>query len=189
VIGEEFLAGGTLSERLQQGALTREQTAAIGLTLAGALAHLQERNFVHRDVKPANILFRESGEPVLTDFGIVRILDEPSLTHDFLAQGPGTPLYAAPEQLHNDKALIDWRTDQFGLALVLAECILGRPAFATTNQSARDAVMAVANRTELPESSRNELESARLGCIVKALLPWPVQRYRRPADFIYALTE
>ncbi len=188
VIGEEFLAGGTLLERLQEGRLPPPEIRQLGIDLAGAIAHLHERNLVHRDIKPANVLFRSAGAPVLTDFGIVRMVGEPSLTHDFIPQGPGTPLYASPEQLNNDKALIDWRADQFGLSLVLAECVLGRPAFALPGQSLRDAVVAVASRNYLPEQSRQELEAAGYTALAKSLSPWPVQRFRRPADFLEALT-
>jgi serine/threonine protein kinase len=188
VIGEEFLAGGTLLERLRAAPLPLPEIHQLGIDLAGAIAHLQERNLVHRDIKPANVLFRTADAPVLTDFGIVRILGEPSLTHDFIPQGPGTPLYASPEQLNNDKALIDWRADQFGLSLVLAECVLGRPAFTLPGQSALDAVMAVASRSSLPDQSRQELEAAGFGPLTRALAPWPVQRFRRPADFLDALT-
>jgi eukaryotic-like serine/threonine-protein kinase len=189
VIVEEYLSGGTLEQRLRQSVLSPLEIRELGLALASALAHLHERSLVHRDIKPANILFRNLQEPVLSDFGIVRILGEPSLTHDFIPQGPGTPLYAAPEQLTNSKALIDWRTDQFGLALVLAECVLRRPAFAEVGQTPRDAVDAVARHSPLPASSCQSLEAAGFGVLIKALSPWPIGRFRQPSDFLAALAE
>lgn len=189
ILAEEFLAGGTLLERIAADPLSPAKVRHVGLCLADAIAHMEERNLVHRDIKPANILFRQPDEPVLTDFGIVRIVSEPSLTHDFIPQGPGTPLYAAPEQLNNDKLLIDWRTDQFGLALVLAECLLGRAAFSGPGQSPHEAVLAMAHRSPLPNESREQLENAGFGALVKALSPWPIARYRRPSEFLDALTE
>jgi serine/threonine protein kinase len=185
---EEFLPGGTLSDKLVGGPLSVSDVRHIGTTLVGALAHLHQRRLVHRDIKPANILFRSEAEPVLTDFGLVRMLGEPSLTHDFMAQGPGTPLYAAPEQLLNEKASIDWRTDQFGLALVLVECALGHHAFAANGQSPREAIVCMANRTSLPEQTMAELTKLGLSCLAKALSPWPVQRYRLPTEFAEALS-
>jgi len=189
VIAEEFLAEGTLLNKMTAGLVPFPELRHLGNCLADAIAHMEERNLVHRDIKPANILFRRSNEPVLTDFGIVRVIGEPSLTHDFIPQGPGTPLYASPEQLNNDKALIDWRTDQFGLALVLAECVLGRAAFSTVGGSLHAAVFSVASRATLPEESRKQLEDAGFGCLVKALSPWPIQRFRRPREFLDALTK
>ncbi len=185
---EEFLAGGTLRDRMVHGPMPVPQLRHIGTVLADALVHLHERGLVHRDIKPENILFRDENEPVLTDFGIVRVLGELSLTQDFMAQGPGTPLYSAPEQLLNDKASIDWRTDQFDLALVLVECVLGHHAFFQNGLSRRDAILAVANRASLPRETEVKLECMRLGCLIKALAPWPVQRYRWPEEFIKALS-
>lgn len=189
IIVEEYLSHGTLTDLAANTPLSQEDIRRLGITLAGALAHLSERKFVHRDIKPANILFRTPPEPVLTDFGIVRMLGEQSLTQDFMAQGPGTPMYAAPEQLLNEKCAIDWRTDQFGLALVLAEQLLGHHAYLPDNHSnVRDAVMLVANRQPLPTGSRDRLAAKGFGCLVKAMSPWPVQRFRRPDEFLRALT-
>jgi serine/threonine protein kinase len=148
---------------------------------------LRDRNLVHRDIKPANILFRTSETAVLTDFGIVRMLDAPSLTQDFLPQGPGTPLYASAEQLLNEKELIDWRTDQFCLALVLAQGILGWLPFAPEND-AMLAIARVAKRECLPADSRNGLIKSEFSALVKALAPWPAQRHRFPRDFKTALS-
>ena len=83
---EEYLPGGTLAERFAAGRMEHPLIRNIGLSLADALDHLRGRNLVHRDIKPANILFRTSDTAVLTDFGIVRMLDAPSLTQDFLPQ-------------------------------------------------------------------------------------------------------
>jgi serine/threonine protein kinase len=187
VVVEEYLAGGTLQDLQATQRLNGTEVKDLGIALAEVLEHLHERRLVHRDIKPANILFREDGTPVLTDFGIVRMLDQPTLTQAFLAMGPGTPAYAAPEQLTNEKALIDWRTDQFGLALVLAECLIGRHAFCEEGRTVHDAIVAVSARAALPESTVRELTATGFGCLVTALQPWPVSRYRRPAQFIEAL--
>lgn len=190
VIVEEYLPHGTLADLVRSGPLGADTIRHIGVTLADALSHLCERSFVHRDIKPANILFRNPLEPVLTDFGIVRILGDASLTQDFMAQGPGTPMYAAPEQLLNEKHAIDWRTDQFGLALVLSELLLGHHAFLDgPHRDARDAVLLVANRQSLPKRSRHLLEEKGFGFLTKALSSWPVERFRNPEEFIRAFRE
>lgn len=189
VIVEEYLPFGTLAERASQAAPALNDIRHFGVVLAGALGHLADRGFVHRDIKPANILFRTPTEPVLTDFGIVRVLGEKSLTQDFMAQGPGTPRYAAPEQLLNEKSAIDWRTDQFGLALVLVELLIGHHAFSQKpSAQPRDAIISVANRETLPPTTQDHLKQCGFGCLIKALSPWPVQRYRRPDDFIRAIS-
>jgi serine/threonine protein kinase len=184
---EEFLAGGTLTKRRAAGKIDGPLVRRMGLSLADALDHLRERSLVHRDIKPDNILFRSADEAVLTDFGIVRMLDAPTLTQEFLPIGPGTPLYASAEQLLNEKTLIDWRTDQFCLALVLAECAIGHHPF-TPEHDPPLAVSRVAKRELLPQVSRDRLTETGFGVLIKALAPWPAQRYRLPKDFIQALS-
>lgn len=188
IILEEYLSHGTLSDRIADTRLSQDEIRHLGITLAGVLCHLFEKGFVHRDIKPANILFRTPNDPVLTDFGIVRLLGEQSLTQDFLAQGPGTPLYSAPEQLLNEKAAIDWRTDQFGLALVLSEQLLGHHAHMVDSRgSVHDAITSVAKRHPIPANNREALSAQGFDCLVKALSPWSVQRFRKPEEFLQAL--
>lgn len=186
VVVEEYLAGGTLEQR-QAAGLAQADMQPIAACLASVLAHLYPRRLVHRDIKPANILFRGTGELVLTDFGIVRALDAPSLTHDFFMQGPGTPLFASPEQLNNEKALIDWRTDQYGLAMTVAYCLLGRHPYEVDGVSTRDAVLSVARRDAVPASTAERFSAAGFGFLSRALSPWSVGRYRLPEDLIAAI--
>jgi serine/threonine protein kinase len=186
---EEYVPGGTLEAALSSGVMDPSRVRQLALGLADVLAHLAGRRLVHRDIKPANILFAADGfSPVLTDFGVVRMLDQPSLTRDFLGFGPGTPAYAAPEQLNNDKTLIDWRTDQFGLAVVLSQCLTGRHPFMVAGASLQDAVIAVASRKDVPSLTSDALRAMDFGELLPSLKPWPVDRYRRPQDLINALT-
>lgn len=188
VILEEYLPFGTLAQRTEKTQLGLEETKHLGIVISHAISHLHELKLVHRDIKPANIIFRTDSEPVLTDFGIVRMLDETSLTQSFLGQGPGTPKYASPEQLLNEKASIDWRTDQFCLALVLSEQILGHHAFSIDSHSnIHDAITRVIGRQEVPILNQVLLRNMGFGCLIKAMSPWAVQRFRKPEDFINEL--
>jgi len=189
VVCEEYLAGGTLEGRLKGGLPPPVVLRGMAVTLAEVLEHLNDKKLVHRDIKPANIMFRADGGPVLTDFGIVRMLDQPTLTQAFLNMGPGTPAYASPEQLTNDKALIDWRTDQFDLAIVLAECLLGHHPFLEQGKTIHDAIVSVAARQEMPAANAQRLQALSFGCLIKALKPWPIARYRRPSEFIESLKQ
>lgn len=187
-VREEYLAGGTLQERLKQRLLSPSETRGIGICLAEVIKHLRERRLVHRDIKPANIMFRDNPDvPVLTDFGVVRMLDHPTLTRAFLGMGPGTPAYAAPEQLNNEKPLIGWRTDQFGLAVVLAECLTGHHPFLPAGGSVHEAIMAVAAKSSPPQRAMDELRALGFAFLERALMPWPVQRFRDPDEFISAI--
>lgn len=189
VVVEEFLAGGTLEDKLRLGVLPPAEVRTIAKPLAEVLEHLHERRLVHRDIKPANVLFRDDGIAVLTDFGIVRMLDQPTLTHAFLAMGPGTPAYAAPEQLSNQKTLIDWRTDQFGLGVVLTECLIGHHPFQAPGQSIHDAILSVSAKQHMPPATQAKLVALGFKSLVPMLEPWPFARYRKPSEMIAALNQ
>ena len=70
------------------------------IPVARALAYAHQQGIIHRDVKPSNILITQSGEPMLTDFGIAKILLDAEETADLTGTGMGivTPEYMAPEQ-------------------------------------------------------------------------------------------
>lgn len=180
---EEFLGGGTLADRIKNATLPRLEAQLVGAALIDALSVLARNKVVHRDIKPENIMFRESDDaPVLVDFGLVRDLSDVSLTESWLPNGPGTPFYAAPEQLRNDKPLIDWRTDQFALGVTLSVASLGRHPYYLDGDSARQTVERVADRLAPPAPFVQMAQSAGLDCVLQMTAPWPVNRYRRPSD-------
>lgn len=90
---------------------------------------LWDKNITHRDLKPDNILIRKNMTPVIIDLGIARDNDEESLTKSAQLQGPGTPIYSAPEQIQNKKNSINHRTDFFALGILMAELLIGEHPF------------------------------------------------------------
>lgn len=93
----ELVTGGSLQDRLDRGPMTPADAAVLGHRLLAALTAAHERDIEHRDVKPANVLLRPDGRPVLTDFGIAAIRESTVLT----ASGSiiGSPDYMAPERI------------------------------------------------------------------------------------------
>jgi serine/threonine protein kinase len=183
---EEFLAGGSLKNRLKtQGLLSIPDVLKLGTHLIEAVAHIASHDFVHRDLKPDNIMFREDGHTaVVVDFGLVRQLNAESLTGTWVMRGPGTPYYAAPEQLNNDKELIDWRTDQFSLGVVLAVCTFDLHPYDTGFPPAT--VERVAQRAPLSPEFRDRVRASGLPVLEKMVAPWPAGRYRTPQELISA---
>jgi serine/threonine-protein kinase len=119
----ELLKGGSLRGLLDTSArLTPEQSAHIGRQVAAALRYAHARGLVHRDVKPANLLFDEHGIVRVADFGLARALAEASWTEPS-GTVLGTARYAAPEQA--DEGRLDGRADLYALALVLVEACTG----------------------------------------------------------------
>jgi serine/threonine protein kinase len=93
----EFLPGGTLKQRLGQPMPWREAVKLLQ-PVAETLDYAHSQNVIHRDVKPANILLTQWGQPMLTDFGIAKILDlEDGQTLTGTGVGFGTPEYMSPE--------------------------------------------------------------------------------------------
>src|SRR5438445_2784 len=123
----ELLEGGSLRSLLDRGdRLSPAQAAAVGRQIAGGLDYAHARGLVHRDVKPANLLFDEHGTARVADFGLARALAEASWTEP---AGPvlGTARAAAPEQARGP---VDARSDGYALALGPSEaaCAELRPA-------------------------------------------------------------
>lgn len=123
-IMEEYIDGGALSDRLDHLWLEKDIIAFLKQLII-PVAILWEKRIVHRDIKPDNIMFRNNGSLVLIDLGIARFLDKSSLTKTINIYGPCTPIYAAPEQLVNQKRNIDFRTDQFAIGITLLQLFLG----------------------------------------------------------------
>jgi len=117
----------SLKRRLQErGRLVADEALAIANQVATALFYAHARGFIHRDVKPDNIMFRADGTPVLLDFGIARVLESTTqLTRSGMAMG--TPRYMSPEQLNAKRA--DGRSDIYSLGVVLYEMLSGAPPF------------------------------------------------------------
>jgi serine/threonine-protein kinase len=124
----ELLEGGSLRSMLDRGVLlTPSQAAHVGVEVAGALEYAHARGLVHRDVKPANLLFDAHGIIRVADFGLARALAEASWTEPSGAV-LGTARYAAPEQARG--SALDGRADLYALALVLVESVTGSVPFA-----------------------------------------------------------
>lgn len=182
---EEYLGEGSLSSLLVRGLLPTQQLVSIGSQLIDALRHLDDLKLVHRDIKPDNILFKgQYTIPVLVDFGIVRDLSKSSLTDTFATGGPGTPYFASPEQLNNEKSMINWRADQFSLGVVLCYAKLGKhPYQADSEQTLScDTVQRVIERGPRNPRILGLLKDAGLPHVEKMTRPWPIERYLRPGE-------
>ncbi|HEY3833520.1 MAG TPA: protein kinase [Acidimicrobiia bacterium] len=124
----ELLEGGSLRSMLDAGTtLTVAQAAHVGRDVARALDYAHRRGIIHRDVKPANLLFDEHGGVRIADFGLARALAEASWTEPAGALF-GTARYASPEQALGTQ--LDARSDIYAFALVMVESVTGTIPFA-----------------------------------------------------------
>jgi len=122
-----YLPGGTLKEKLGQ-LMPVNEAVKILLPITDALGYAHDKGLVHRDIKPSNILITESGKPMLSDFGVAKILEnEETLDLTVTGMGVGTPEYMAPEQASGRS--FDHRADVYSLGIVFYEMVTGRKPF------------------------------------------------------------
>ena len=121
----EYLPGGTLKHRGKP--MPWREAVRILLPILEALEYAHEHKMIHRDIKPSNILLTDQGRPMLTDFGIAKILEttnSTSLTGSGV--GVGTPEYMAPEQWTGETSP---QSDIYSVGVVLYEMVTGRKPY------------------------------------------------------------
>ncbi|MDN3027918.1 serine/threonine-protein kinase [Streptomyces sp. S.PB5] len=117
----ELVAGGSLADRLAREPMTPAEAARIGRGVLAALTAAHDAGIQHRDVKPANVLLRHDGRPVLTDFGIAAIREATSLT--VTGSIIGTPDFMAPERISGHEG--GSASDLWSLAMMLYTAVEG----------------------------------------------------------------
>lgn len=171
----QLVRGQSLAQRLDaQGPLPPREAARLLRTIAEALDYAHRLGILHLDLKPANVLIDEHGEPQVADFGLAKRLDE-SLASDS-DEVSGTPSYMAPEQATARSQRIGVATDIYGLGAILYELLSGRPPFlgATPRQTLEQVV--AAQPAALRDGTRAipaDLEAICLKCLAKE----PAERY------------
>jgi len=146
-LASEFLPAGTLRERMDR--ITTNEILDVTRDIAAGLAYAHDKGFVHRDVKPGNIMFRSNGTAVLADFGIAKAMKSISAA-TMAGNAIGTPDYMSPEQAQ--ATMIDGRSDLYSLGAVLFECLAGHKPY-QANDAYAVALMHVTEPVpHLPES-------------------------------------
>ncbi len=126
----EYIDGQDLKQRLKSSSdsgrvFTVKDAVTIMASICDAVAYAHERGMIHRDLKPANVMLTAKNQPVLTDFGVAKLLD--GLDHTATGAIVGTAKYMSPEQAKGERP--DERSDIYSLGVMLYEMIAGRPPF------------------------------------------------------------
>jgi serine/threonine-protein kinase len=161
--------------------IDREKQLSIGEALritaeiADGLSYAHSRGLVHRDIKPENILL-SSGHAVITDFGIGRAIDQSAADRlTFTGMATGSPAYMSPEQW-TAADRVDGRSDEYSLACVLYEMLIGEPPFSGTSPNA---LMARHNMSPVPSVRlvRPNVPEAVDEAIARAMEKIPADRF------------
>ena len=174
----EYVAGGTLADRLKRSKFAPRAAAVLVAKLADGVAAAHAKGIVHRDLKPANVLLIEAGEPKVTDFGLAKVGGSAVTATGAVM---GTPSYMAPEQAAGRSNDVGTHTDVYALGAILYELLTGRPPFlAETAMATIQDVLSkepVRPRAIDPAAPR-DLETICLKCLAKK----PAKRYATTAE-------
>ncbi|HJT35891.1 MAG TPA: serine/threonine-protein kinase [Pirellulales bacterium] len=171
----DYIEGCTLAELIRGRRLPRETAVRHVCAVARAVDYLHRQGIIHRDLKPSNILMDADGQPVVTDFGLAKLVHEATqLTRTGVAAG--TPSYMAPEQAAGHTSSVTPACDVYSLGAILYELLTGRPPFQA--ESAIDLLIQVlerepANPRQLDRSISRTLATICLRCLEKN----PAMRY------------
>jgi eukaryotic-like serine/threonine-protein kinase len=196
-IATELIEGQTLRERLRLESLKLAEILDLSIQVASALSAAHGSGIVHRDIKPENIMVRKDGIVKVLDFGLAKLIEEPSPdvvnpeapTRPAIHTDPnvvmGTAIYMSPEQARGRE--IDARTDIFSLGVVLYEMVTGRLPFAGSTTS--EVLASVLSDKEPQPLARYSREApAELERIVaKSLRKDREQRYQTTKDLLLDL--
>jgi tetratricopeptide (TPR) repeat protein len=165
----EYLSGGSLAQKIGGTPQPVNESARIVEILARAMSVAHQHKVIHRDLKPSNVLFAADGTPKITDFGLVKRLENDS-GQTRSGSILGTPSYMAPEQAWGETDKVGPAADQYALGAILYELLTGRPPFQGT--SVLETLDMVRSREPVPPSqllskTPRDIETICLKCLEK----------------------
>lgn len=177
----EYVQGRSLSQEIDAKPIEPRRAAAYIRDIASAIAAAHAAGFMHRDIKPTNVLLSSADEIKVTDFGLARATEQSTLSVS--GELLGTPAYMAPEQIKGDREKVDVRADVYGIGATLYELLTGRPPF--VGSSTAETLQQVLHADPLPprrivDTLPQDIESICLQCLEKS----PSKRYASVAELL-----
>ncbi len=180
----EYIQGQSLFSFIDRAPLPPDEIVALGAKVATALVDLHRQNVLHLDIKPSNIMLRESGEAALIDFGLSRHLFLPDLLEEEFRVPMGTGPYIAPEQIFKNRS--DPRSDIYSLGVLLYYLATNVRPFGVPQ--AQSSLKNRLWRDPVPPRRLNpEIPPALQEVILRCLEVDPEQRYATPAQLAFDL--
>lgn len=176
----DFVEGKSLAQVVKAGPLPEREAIRFTVEVCEAVDYAHRHGILHRDIKPSNVLVNQSGDALITDFGLAKRLEENS---DFsrTGQAMGTPGYMPPEQALGRKEDITFRSDVYAIGALLYHLLTGRPPFRGTSQA--EVIREVLHSEPTPPHKINSKISKDLTTIcMKCLEKQPARRYASAAE-------
>jgi serine/threonine-protein kinase len=179
----EYVPGGSLASRLNQGPLNRSSALKFLRGIAAGLDYAHGMGIVHRDVKPANVLLEKDDTPVLADFGLAKLLQGSSLK-SMTGVTTGTPAYMAPEQVMGHQ--VGPAADRYSLASIAYEMLTGVIPF--DGEGLMELLYAQVHREPSPPSARDTSLGPEVDAVImRGLAKDPAERWDSCGLFVDAL--
>ncbi len=175
----DFVDGKSMDKMIVKQRFPPMETARLAKAIAEAVEYAHSNGIIHRDLKPGNIILNNKGEPVITDFGLARHLDEEtqSAGDDIL----GTPAYMSPEQARGRTAETDARSDVYSLGAILYAMLTGDDPF--TGSSLLEILHKVIHdKPTPPDKIDPQIDIAISAICMKALSKDPKKRHQSAGD-------
>ncbi|MCH2146213.1 MAG: serine/threonine protein kinase [Phycisphaerales bacterium] len=179
----EYVDGETVYDQIvSRGKLSEAEALPIIQQVAKALMHAHERGFIHRDIKPKNIMIAKNGDVKLADLGLARALDDREAAEAEAGRAYGTPYYISPEQIRGRKDITP-AADLYGLGATLYHMVTGNVPFPGKNPS--DVMHRHLKQTLVPPDHVNPSLSAGFSQVIEMMMAKDVsQRYQTASDLL-----
>ena len=184
----EFVDGETVFDRISANKRFKELEAiSVTRQVGSALQHAHARGFIHRDIKPKNIMMTKSGDIKLADLGLARALSDKESAEAEAGKAYGTPFYISPEQIRG-KVDIGPQADIYGLGATLYHMVTGRVPFNGKNPS--EVMHRHLKDQIVPPDQVNPSISSGLAQIIELMMAKdPRDRYRNAEELLEDLDE
>jgi serine/threonine-protein kinase len=179
----EYVDGDTVYEQIvEKKKLSEKEAIPIIRQVALALKHAHKVGFIHRDIKPKNIMIAKNGDVKLADLGLARALDDQVAAEAEAGRAYGTPYYISPEQIRGEKNITP-SADIYGLGATLYHMVTGKVPFSGKNPS--DVMHRHLKQDLVPPDHLNSSLSPGFSQIVEMMMAKDVsQRYQNASDLI-----
>ena len=179
----EYVDGTTVYDQIiEKKKLSEQEAIPIIRQVAKALQHAHDRGFIHRDIKPKNIMISKRGDVKLADLGLARALDDHQAAEEEAGRAYGTPYYISPEQIRGKKDITP-AADIYGLGATLYHMVTGNVPFPGKNPS--DVMHRHLKQELVPPDHINSTLSAGFSQVIEMMMAKDVsQRYQNATDLI-----